>query len=80
MRVATKIKVTKQAMIQVIMAEELRLWNSLMFDIWYYGEGTPEVIASRRAWIVMTSTMLNLGIPTDHGPEHQAPITIPRIV
>lgn len=79
MRVSVKTKVTKQAMIQVLIAEELRTWNTLMFDIWYYGETSREAAASRNAWSVMHTTLFQLCIPAKQGPERRDMITIPKM-
>ena len=76
----TKRQMTKQAMIQVIVAEELRAWNSLMFDVWYYGDDSREAYGSRNAWSVLSTTLLSIGVAEYQGANRRSTITLPRPV
>lgn len=76
----TKRQMTKQAMIQVIIAEELRAWNSLMFDNWYYGSDSREAYGSRNAWSVLSTTLLNMGIAEYQGSQRRTTIDLPSPV
>ena len=76
----TKRQITKQAMIQVIIAEELRAWNSLMFDNWYYGHDSREAYGSRNAWSVLSTTLLNMGIAEYQGANRRNTIDLPSPV
>ena len=80
MTVKQKRQMTKQAMIQVLIAEELSAWNMLMFDQWYYGEDACESRASRSVWSVLHSTLYQLSIPQYEGPKRRSTITIARTV
>ena len=80
MTVKQKRQMTKQAMIQVLIAEELAAWNSLMFDQWYYGEDACESRASRSVWCVLHSTLYQLHIPQYEGPKRRSTITIAKTV
>jgi hypothetical protein len=76
----TKRQLTKQAMIQVLVAEELAAWNMLMFDQWYYGEASCEARASRSVWSVLNSTLYQIGISQYEGPKRRGPIRIAKTV
>jgi hypothetical protein len=76
----TKKQITKQAMIQVLIAEELSAWNMLMFDQWYYGEDACQARASRSVWAVLNSTLYQLGIPQYEGEKRRGRISIARTV
>lgn len=80
MTVKQKRQITKQAMIQVLLAEELAAWNMLMFDHWYHGEDSCETRASRSVWCVLSSTLYQLGIPQYEGEKRRSPITTSRTV
>jgi hypothetical protein len=75
----TKKQMTKQAMIQVLLSEELRSWNTLMFDIWYYGDDSKEVAGSRSAWSVLSTTLFQLHIQPIQGPERRNMIMTPKL-
>jgi len=75
-----KTRVTKQAMIQLIITEELNAWNSLMFDIWYYGDDSREAYGSRNAWSVLSITLHNIGVSEYQGVKRRNMIDIPRPV
>jgi hypothetical protein len=74
----TKRQITKQAMIQVIITEELNAWNSLMFDNWYYGDDSREAYGSRNAWSVLSTTLFQLGISEYQGAGRRSTITLPK--
>ena len=76
----TKKQLTKQAMIQILIAEELKEWNSLMFNTWYYGEDSKEVAGSRSAWSVLSTTLFQLGIEPYSGVNRRSTITLPKPV
>jgi hypothetical protein len=76
----TKRQITKQAMIQVIITEELNAWNSLMFDNWYYGSDSREAYGSRNAWSVLSTTLSNIGVAEYQGAKRRTTIDIPRPV
>jgi hypothetical protein len=76
----TKKQMTKKAMIQVLITEELNAWNSLMFDNWYYGDDSKEVAGSRSAWSVLSSTLYHMGITEYQGVNRRSSITLPKPV
>ena len=76
----TKRQITKLAMIQVIITEELNAWNSLMFDNWYYGSDSREAYGSRNAWSVLSTTLHNIGVTEYRGAKRHNTIDIPRPV
>ena len=80
MRTSTKKQMTKQAMIQVLVDEERKAWNGLMYAIWYYAEEAAEVKMARREWSVLSNTLYLLGVEADHGSKRLSTISIPREV
>ena len=80
MRTSTKKQMTKQAMIQVLVDEERKAWNGLMYAIWYYAEEAPEVKLARREWSVLSNTLYLLGVEADHSTKRLSTINIPSPV
>ena len=78
MRTSTKKQMTKRAIIQVLVDEERKAWNSLQYAVWYYEEEAPEVKMARREWAVLSNTLFNIGIDADYGPNRLATINIPK--
>jgi hypothetical protein len=74
----TKKAMTKQAMIQILIAEELKAWNSLMFNTWFHGEDSKEAAASHSAWSVLSTTLFQLGISEYQGAGRRSTITLPK--
>ena len=76
----TKRQLTKQAMIQVLVAEERKAWNGLMYANWYYAEEAPEVKMARREWSVLSSTLFAIGVEADYSSKRLSTISVPRPV
>ena len=80
MRTSTKKQMTKKAMIQVLVDEERKAWNGLMYAIWFYAEEAPEVKMARREWSVLSSTLFTIGVDAEYGPNRLATINLPKPV
>jgi len=76
----TKKAMTNQAMIQILIANELNEWNSLMFNTWFHGEDSKEAAASHSAWSVLSTTLFQLGIEPYAGSKRRNTITISKPV
>ena len=76
----TRRQMTKQAMVQVIIAAELNAWNTLMFDIWFYGADSREAYGSRNAWSALHTTLHNIGVSEYQGAKRRNMIDLPSPV
>lgn len=74
----TKKQMTKQAMIQVLINEELKAWNGLMYANWYYEAESPDIKMARREWSVLSTTLYQLGIEQYQGPKRLNTIALPK--
>ena len=78
MRTSTKKQMTKKAMIQLLVDEERKAWNGLMYAIWYYEEEAHEVKMARREWAVLSNTLFAIGVEPDYGPNRRANLDTPK--
>ena len=80
MRTSTKKQMTKKAMIQVLVDEERKAWNGLMYAVWYYEEEAHEVKMARREWAVLSGTLFAIGVDADYSFKRLASIDTPKPV
>ena len=80
MRTSTKKQMTKKAMIQLLVDEERKAWNGLMYATWYYAEEATEVKIARREWSVLSSTLFAIGVDADYSSKRLASIALPKPV